>query len=249
MSSYQRFAHVYDQIGSDRFSVKMFTYTQRLLVKMKYRPRSVCDIACGTGTAAVMWAKQRLKTYAIDGSEDMLEMAREKADIEQVDIKFSHQNLTVFALPEPVDLVTCYFDSLNYLLTLGQIQKCFRCTHDILKPGGLFIFDVNTPEAMKVLWDSQTYADETDSVAWIWKNQYFPKAKQAEIHATFFVRQGDMWERFEEIHAERGYTTTEMKKELTKTGFTTKLVYDCLSFRKPDRKSLRLAIVAQKRSR
>jgi len=247
MRVYQKFAQVYDRIGSDQFSAKMFRYTQRVLNRLNYRPRSVLDLACGTGTAAVMWADNNVVTYGIDGSEQMLAMARKKAADCRVNITFSHQPMTSFTMPQKVDLVTCYFDSLNYLLTLADLTACFKSARRVLYDNGYFIFDVNTPEAMKVLWGSQVYADETEDVAWIWKNCYFPKVRRAEVKATFFVRQGELWERFEETHAERGYNVTEIKRVVKASGFKLVKIYDCLTFARPDRKTLRLAVIAQKK--
>ena len=126
----------------------------------------------------------------------MLEMARNKAHTENLKIEFSQQPLTSFTLPQKVDLVTCYFDSVNYLLNPKELKKCFRAVERALYPGGYFIFDSNTPEAMKTLWDSQTYAEVKDDIAWVWKNVYFAKAKRAEVQATFFVRRGDIWDRY-----------------------------------------------------
>jgi len=58
----------------------------------------------------------------------------------------------------------------------------------------------------------------------------FPKMKQAEVRATFFVRNGEIWERFDEIHTERGYGLSETKAVLKSTGFKTVKAYECLKF-------------------
>lgn len=246
MQVYRRFASVYDKIGSDQFSIKMFRYTQRLLTQLRYHPRSVLDLACGTGTAAILWAQENIITLAIDGSEQMLAVAANKARDRNISVTFSKQPLTSFSLPHPVDLVTCYYDSLNYLLTLADLTAAFRCARRALHDGGYFIFDVNTPEAMKVLWGSQVYADEAEDIAWIWKNCHFPRLNRAEIHAVFFVRRGDGWERFDETHAERGYRASEVRKALKAAGLKTVRMYDCLTFKRPPRNAMRLAVIAQK---
>lgn len=246
MPAYQKFASVYDRIGSDQFSKRMFRYTQRLLTRLRYHPRSVLDLACGTGTAAVMWAEYGLTTFGIDGSQQMLDMAVRKARAGSVPVTFSRQPLTSFHLPQRVDLVTCYYDSVNYLLSLSDLTACFACVRRTLFDGGYFIFDVNTPEAMKVLWGSQVYADETDDIAWIWKNCYFPRLNRAEIRATFFVRHENSWERFEETHAERGYGVRDITKTLKAAGLKPVHLFDCLTFNRPDRRTLRLAVIAQK---
>jgi len=247
MTVYNRFAHVYDKMGSDRFSIKMFDYTLRMLTRLRFRPRSILDLACGTGTAAVLWAKNGDRVHGIDRSEQMLEMARRKAQEHHVKVDFSKQAMTSFTLPERVDLVTCYFDSLNYLLTLADMTACFKSVRRVMNDYSYFIFDVNTPEAMKVIWGSEVYADEIEDVAWIWKNCYFPRVNRAEVKATFFVRGDDnTWERFEEVHAERGYGPSDIRKLLKASGLKPVNIYDCLTFNKPTRKSMRLAVVAVK---
>lgn len=246
MNIYGKFAQVYDQMGSDRFSVRMFHYTQRLLSRHRYRPRSVLDLACGTGSAAVLWARKGIEVFGIDASVDMLTAARAKAREEKVRIAFSCQPMTSFALDRPVDLVTCYFDSLNYLLTHQNLVSAFRCVRKALRDGGYFIFDVNTPEAMKVLWGAEVYADAQNDIAWIWKNCYYQQARQAEVRATFFVRRGKVWERFDEIHSERGYPAIEIKAALRAADFKAIDIYECLKFIRPKRDSLRIAAVAQK---
>ena len=79
MTAYEKFARVYDQMGSDKFSARMFEYTQQILTRLKYQPKSVLDLACGTGTAAMMWAANDVAALGIDGSAQMLTMARRKA--------------------------------------------------------------------------------------------------------------------------------------------------------------------------
>jgi len=246
MSVYEKFARIYDRMGHDRFSIKMFAYSQKLLRQVRFKPKSVLDLACGTGSAALLWAAKRITVYGVDGSADMLSMARQKSRELGRTVDFSHQPLTTFVLPQTVDLVTCFFDSLNYLLTPEQLAATFRSVHRALNPGGYFIFDVNTPEAMRVLWDSQVYGDVRPDLAWIWTNYYFPKAKQAEVHATFFVRQGKLWQRFDELHAERGYSSGEIRAALKAADLKLVHMYECFHFTKPGRKSMRLAVVARK---
>ena len=94
MSTYEKFAYIYDRMGSDEFSIKMFNYTRRILSRLKYRPRSILELACGTGTAAALWAEQNITVFGIDGSKHMLEMAQDKAQNENLKINFSQQPLT-----------------------------------------------------------------------------------------------------------------------------------------------------------
>ena len=74
-------------------------------------------------------------------------------------------------LLEPVDAAVSTLDSLNYLTREKDIRETFRRVFRYLKPGGSFIFDVNTPYKLRRM-DCQLYTDETEDSYWgIWLYQ------------------------------------------------------------------------------
>src|SRR5215475_13647270 len=112
---YSAYASVYDLQGQSRWSERMVTFLADLLPRYDATPRRVLDLACGTGTAAVLLTAQGYAVRGIDGSVQMLEMARQKAAEAGADVDFEQADMRAFTVPAPVDLVTCWFDSLNYL--------------------------------------------------------------------------------------------------------------------------------------
>ena len=59
-----------------------------------------------------------------------------------------------FDCPKPVDAVTCLYASLNHLSGPDELRMTFRCAAMHLRPGGTFIFDLNTRAAFEALWRS-----------------------------------------------------------------------------------------------
>jgi hypothetical protein len=57
-------------------------------------------------------------------------------------VRFYRQDFHSLCLPEKVDLLTCNFDSLNYMLTAQDLLLALRCIQTNLAPGGLLIFDL-----------------------------------------------------------------------------------------------------------
>jgi SAM-dependent methyltransferase len=55
-------------------------------------------------------------------------------------------------MPTKVDLVTCFFDSLNHLTRRGDLARAFRTAASLLRPGGAFVFDLNTAEGVAHPW-------------------------------------------------------------------------------------------------
>ena len=197
--AYTRFAEVYDLMGGDRFSEKMVEYTFGLLKKFKYQPRNILELCCGTGTAAIMFAEQGYEVSGLDGSEYMLTAARYKAKKKKLKIPFYHQKLPNIGISrgkskelEKFDLVTCFYDSLNYILDETKLAESFKRVNQHLVDDGLFIFDMNTFYALKYLWGAKTYADSLDDIAWIWKTITYEKARQADLRAVFFLKKGNL---------------------------------------------------------
>ncbi len=249
--AYTRLAEVYDLKGHDRFSVQMVEYTFKLLKKFRFRPRRILDLCCGTGTAAVMFAEQGYDVTGLDGSREMLAVAKKKAMKKKVKIELLHERLPDFEIRERknhlrrFDLITCYFDSLNYILKEDELRGAFRSVAKHLRPGGLFIFDMNTARALQFLWGDKTYAGIKPGIAWIWESLYYNRAHQADLRATCFVKKGKQWETFEEIHSEKAYSNSAIKEGLHSAHFEILAFYDCFKFRKPDKRSNRIAVVAR----
>jgi len=98
---------------------------------------------------------------------------------------------------------------------------------------------------MKVLWGSHVYADETADVSWIWKNCYFPRLNRAEIRAVFFVRQGIRMNASKKPTPNGDTAPKRSERRSRRPGYAdTHLRLPDVN--RPQRSSMRLAVVAQK---
>ena len=115
MSAYDALAASYDGLTWDVPYEEILAYLQALLKRHGASPKSVLDLACGTGSLAVLLAEAGYRTLAADASEEMLAMAYDKASDLPDPPFFICQRMEALTLPEPVDWVVCCLDSLNYL--------------------------------------------------------------------------------------------------------------------------------------
>jgi len=245
---YKRFAEVYDEMGADRHSLKMTEYAFLMVNRFNVDVNTVLDLCCGTGSALKLFSELGWAISGVDASPAMLEMAEEK--LAGRGALLYEQTLPHLDVPLPgesgFDLITSFYDSLNYLLTKRDLKATYRAAYKHLRPGGLFVFDMNTDEALKVIWDGHVYADTQDDLAWIWKNVYDENKQSADCIATFFVKSGKHWERFTEVHTERAYKNSEIRAMLKEVGFTVRGIYKCATFEKATRKTYRIAVAAQR---
>lgn len=245
---YRHLSKVYDQMQADRFSARMAEYTIELLRKLKRSPKRVFDLCCGTGTASVLFAERGLEVVGLDRSQDMLKIARKKIDSKKLAVRLYRRALPRFDLPQNLprfDLAVSYYDSLNYQILKNDLQRTFRGVHNLLEPRGIFIFDMNTAWTLENIW-TRTNARVREDSAWFWKAEYRPAKKIAELQTTMFVKKNNRWDRFDELHVERGYEISELEQMLRQAGMKVLAVYDCFKFVKPTEETPRIALVAQR---
>ena len=254
MLPYQKFAEVYDRLEADHFSIRMAEYVLKILDRMGAEPADGLDLCCGTGSAIKIFCDRGMRMTGVDRSGAMLAQARRKLkgrgvtlyrqELPDLDLRLKSAGR---ATRRRFDLVTSFYDSLNYLLTEKALGAAFKAVCRHLRPGGLFIFDMNTPHALKTIWGSPTvHADVKPDVAFIFRNHYSADARSADCHATFFVRKGKNWVRFDETHTEQGYDDVVIRRLLRKAGFRVAGYYRCFSFERPGRTTDRICAVARR---
>ena len=255
MKPYDKFGTVYDTIGHDRFSVHMAEYTLDILKRFKFQPRDGLDLCCGTCSAVRVFADHGIAMSGLDRSAQMLAIARHK--LRDRHVSLYRQELPHFEIKASApgrrtsvrqfDLVTCFFDSLNYLRDERQLRATFKAVRRHLRPGGWFIFDMNTPYHLRIVFtDQRPYSGVKDNVAWIFRNGPTRVPDAADLLLTIFVRHGKRWERFDEVHRERAYSNKVISAALRDAGFQVKGLYRCLSFERPIKKTMRVCFAAKR---
>ena len=161
MSSYDALASSYDGLMADGSYLARAEYLCRAFDKSRIPVHTVLDLACGTGTIACLLAQRGFEVTATDASEEMLTQAMQKAAALEKPPLFLLQSMPRLHLLEQVDAVVSTLDSLNYLTRVRDLQETFKKVYAALKPGGAFIFDVNTPYKLRRM-DCQMYMDETE---------------------------------------------------------------------------------------
>ena len=207
----------------------------------------VLDLGCGTGTIACLLSQRGYRVTATDLSEEMLTQAAEKAMACKEPPLFVLQSMPRLHLPEPVDAAISTLDSLNYLTRERDIRETFRRVFRFLKPGGSFIFDVNTPYKLRRM-DCQLYTDETEESYCVWRTFFSEKQKICTYQVDLFrLRPDGAWERDYEEHRERAWTEEQLRQFLTEAGFGEITITGDLTTHPPKAEEDRWMIQAKKK--
>ena len=220
MSAYDTLAASYDGLMAGGAYRRRAAFLERRLKKSPIPVETVLDLACGTGTMACLLAKRGYEVIAADGSGEMLAQAAAKAEGLARRPLFLQQAMPRLRLAQPVDAVVSTLDSLNYLTAERDLRETFRRVRRWLKPGGLFLFDVNTPYKLRRM-DGQLYMDETEDSVCIWRT-FFSEKKQVCTYQVdlFRLQPGGAWARSFEEHRERAWSEEVLRRSLEEAGFS-----------------------------
>lgn len=234
MSGYEALASSYDGLMADGAYRRRADFLERLFRKSSIPVESVLDLACGTGTIACLLAERGYRVIAVDGSAEMLTQAAAKAArLEENAPLFLCQAMPRLRLLQPVDAVVSTLDSLNYLTRTRDLRETFRRVRRWLKPGGQFLFDVNTPHKLRRM-DGQMYMDETEESFCVWRTFFSERTRICTYQVDLFRLRGDgAWERDFEEHRERAWEAEELRWYLTEAGFADPVITGDLSMRSP----------------
>jgi SAM-dependent methyltransferase len=219
MSSYGPLARWYDSLTGDVPYESFADFYEQIFSRRTRPVKTVLDLACGTGTLTWILAARGYEMIAVDASPDMLSVAAEKAGETACAVPplFLCQDLTELDLYGTVDAAVCSLDGVNYLPP-EELPEVLRRLHLFLEPGGLLVFDINTPERLRSL-DGELFVDETEDVLCLWRAE-FDEDEQALLYGMdIFTRTGALWRREEEEHVEYAHVPQGLKLLLECAGF------------------------------
>ena len=178
----------------------------------------------------------------------MLAEADRKARQAGVSLRLVCQDMTELELGIEADCVLSLCDSLNYLTEDCQLEQAFARAAAHIRPGGLFLFDMNTEYKFREILGDNIFASSEEDAAYIWENSYDPETKINEYNVSFFIEDEDsgLYERVQECHYERAYSLEEITHALEKSGLTLAAVCDDYCFAPPHEESERLFFVARR---
>lgn len=248
MNAYQNLAASYDRLTNDVDYGATVDFYYEILKREGLSPRTAIDLACGTGSVTVLLAQRGLEVTGVDLSEEMLTVAQQKAAEQGIYPRFLCMPLEELWLPRGVDLAVCALDSLDYITEPSACREAIRRIYKVLNPGGIFIFDVNTPQKLRAM-DGQVFLDEDDDVYCVWRGEFDEQTNICSYGMDLFQRQGNAWYRSFEEHREYAYSAEELREYLKAAGFTHIQVYGDRAFRSPEAGEQRIYIKARKGKR
>ena len=243
MNAYAALAQVYDSLMPAQAYPAWAESCDAL-----FRPRglkTVLDLACGTGRLSWLLAEKGYEVIGADLSSEMLAEAMAAGEGRSVPIRpmFICQAMEELDLYGTVQAAVCSMDGMNYLEP-EALEETVRRVRLFLEPGGVFFFDVHTPEKLRSL-DGRTFFSESEEAFCVWSAACPPGAEECQYNVEVFARAGKLWRRSSEEHREYLHEPMWLEHVLAEEGFCRVRVFGGLPLRERSAEDERLFFVAE----
>lgn len=220
MSCYVTLASVYDGFTGDVDYKSIADFYEQIFDRYGADVKTILDLACGTGNMTVELASRGYELIGTDMSADMLSVASEKIAEGNFDVApmLLNQSMEKLDLYGTVDAAVCCLDGLDYVEP-ESLPEVFSRLMLFIRPGGVLVFDVNTPEKLRGL-DGQVFIDETDDAYCVWRAE-FDEEENAVFYGMdiFRLEYDGRWSRDFEEHKEYAHDPKMIMSLLKSAGF------------------------------
>lgn len=245
MDCYKKFAEVYDElIHSDIDYEKWAKTILKICDENLVHRKTYLDLACGTGNMTSQIGSNFSSVWGVDLSEEMLSEAETKLRNMGLKAKFICQDICELNLNKRFNLITCCLDSTNYIIEDEDVLEFFNSVHKHLEDDGIFIFDINSYYKLSEILGNNTYNHDSDDLVYIWENTF--EEEIVDMYLTFFVKEGDVYRRFDEHHSERAYSEEKIESLLEDAKLSVIKKLDTYESNKICKKTERITYVVKK---
>jgi SAM-dependent methyltransferase len=223
-SAYDALAPYYDRFTDGYAHPKLVGALAELARDHGLSGDRALDVACGTGKSSEPLAGLGYEVSGCDISPQMVERAQERLGSRR----------TVFvadmrSLPDvgPFDLITCLDDSVNYLLSVGDLRRSLRSMAARLRPGGQVIFDTNTIGTYRHGFSADFVMDSGDTL-FCWRGRTASNAPAGSVcEATLEVferRDHGAVDRVTSAHRQRHHAPDAVREAIATAGLRLRAV-------------------------
>jgi len=217
---YDLLARVYDQF--EHFEItQSFERAVWPTLRARVRHGPVLDIACGTGVLAERLARRGATVVGVDGSREMLRVARKRCRGLAVELR--RDDLLRFRLARPAATAVASAEVFNHFLDRRTLVRALRNVRRNLAPGGVLVFDATNRFGFSHYWPDRDYLLEGEGGDVAMCCSWDPARERATARMVGYARIGGprsrRHERFELTLELRHWRNAELRLALREAGF------------------------------
>ena len=175
VAPYQALAEIYDHVMRHVNYRRWASYVKKIARGAGFRGGRVLDVACGTGNFLGEFVGRDRVAAGCDYSLPMVAIAARKLRRKKGVLGCWAADMRQLAARSGWDMVVCLYDSINYLPDLAEYRKFFVEAAEVLRSGGLLVFDVCTIQNSVINFDGyreRGFAKDKEYVRYSYFDRY-----------------------------------------------------------------------------
>ena len=151
----------------------------------------VLELACGSGRLTIPLTEKGFNVKGLDISDEMMNLAKEKAQRRNIELDLVKGDMTDFDLGEKFKLIFIPAQSLTHLYEVSAVEKCFACVRKNLADNGRFLIELFNP-SLKVLSQNpdRIYSQSNIGRIFVDAKSFYDTATQIN-HIELIFREND----------------------------------------------------------
>lgn len=203
---------------------------------------SVLDVCSGPGRISVELALLGMKVTAIDITQPYLDIAKETADDEGVELELINHDMRTFKTEKKYDAAVNTYNSFGYCDSISDDNKILKSTYDALKDNGVFLIELMSREtAVKNFTEGEWYQRENLTIL----TEFTVEGLWEGLRSKWIII-NEEGKRLSHEFVQRLYSAKELKDNLLEAGFSEVKAYGGFDGRPYDHNAMTMVLVARK---
>ncbi len=175
----------------------------------------VLDLACGHGRISLELARRGYRVTGLDLSPRSIEIARETAAREGLEVDFIESDMREIPFEAEFDAVINIFTAFGYFDEESENQRVLDAVARALKPGGAFLIDTINAPALFRRYQERRWEPLEDGTLFLQEHRYQFLTGRNEATWTFIRPDGTLSDL---SHSVRLYSPHELARMLEQAG-------------------------------
>ena len=241
---YKEFSIVYDELMKGQVDYKLLASNiLNICIENDLKVNSILECAMGSGLLTEEFLKMKIKVDGFDISDDMLSLAYNKL-LSYENVNIYKGDVKTFFINKKYDFICCFFDCINYLKSINDIENFFKNVYKQMDEKSIFMFDLNSEYKLREYLANNVFIVDDKNIFYTWENKLTKEF--IDFNINFFIKNESDYKRIHEKQRQYIYSKEDIEKLIKKLNFKIIKKIDFDNFKRLKKTSYRILYVLKK---
>ena len=239
---YDKFSYIYDELMKRQVDYNLLASNViQICNDNNINVKSILECGMGSGNLTEQFLERKIDVDGFDISDNMLSIAYNKL-IDYNNVNILKGDIRTFLSNKKYDLICCFFDVLNYINNLDEIELFLQNAKKQMNENSILMFDINSEYKLREYLGNNTFVIEEDDIFYVWRNSLYKNYIDFEI--DFFIKkEKNIYEKIKERQRQYIYSENDILKLIEKNNFKIVEVLDFETFKNKRKNTYRILYI------